>query len=73
MSVREETEGVQYCSICKVEQSRPYYDGKCEDCYLDGLQSITERMGSAGPKVLGARQDASRRGGGNPTFNIGRD
>ena len=54
MSVREETEGVQYCPICKVEQSRPYYDGKCEDCYLDGLQSITERMGSAGPKVLGA-------------------
>ena len=70
---KSEENAVRYCSICKVEQSRPYYEGKCEDCYLAGLPTIAVRMRSGGPKVLGARQDAVRRGGGNPTYNMGRD
>jgi hypothetical protein len=60
------------CPSCGRPDARPNYEGRCEDCYLAGLSSISKENGIRirGPKVLGARQDAIHRGVSNPTFNM---
>ena len=51
-------DGLKYCPLCKVEPVRPYYEGKCEDCYLASLKSISDRI--RGSKIV-------------PAINIRRD
>jgi len=75
MSVQEELEvpDLPDCPCCGKPDGRPNYDGRCEDCYIAGLHSISKhdkRISLRRPKMLGSRQDASHRGASNPTYHL---